>query len=135
MTRSTLTASAAFMAATAVSFVGATPGYAQTADIPAFVIMDEISVPIVDTARIDGVLRVSIVLQVRDADGAASLSRRMPELRAASLGAAIEFARLHASPFTPVDVRMLAAALAPALRGVDANITKVLIVKVSALAA
>ena len=135
MIRSIPTASAAVMAATAASFVGAAPGHAQPVEAATFITMDEISVPIVDTARIDGVLRVSIVLQARDTDGAATLARRMPELRAASLGAAIEFARLHASPFTPVDANLLAAALASALRGVDASIARVLIVRVSALAA
>lgn len=135
MTRSTLTAPAAFMATAVASVMGVAPGHAQTAEAATFVTMDEISVPIVDTARIDGVLRIRIVLQAHDTDGAAILARRMPELRAASLAAAIEFARLHASPFTPVDVRKLTATLAPTLRGVDANIAKVLIVKVSALAA
>ncbi|HSX54535.1 MAG TPA: hypothetical protein VLG14_04480 [Sphingomonas sp.] len=131
MTRSALTISA-FVAA---SVAGAVPGHAQQAPAERFVAMDEISVPIVDAGRIDGVLRVSIVLEARDTAGAADLARRTPELRAAGLGAAIEFARLHASPFTPVDVRRLSEALAPALRRVDPAIARVLIVKVSALAA
>ena len=131
MVRSALPVSA-FVAA---SIAGAAPGHAQQAQAETFVAMQEISVPIVDASRIDGVLRVSIVLEAKDAAGAASLARRMPELRAAGLGAAIEFARLHASPFTPVDVRRLSGMLAPALRGVDPAIARVLIVKVSALAA
>ena len=131
MTRSALTISA-FVAA---SVAGAVPGPAQQAPAERFVAMDEISVPIVDAGRIDGVLRVSIVLEARDTAGAADLARRIPELRAAGLGAAIEFARLHASPFTPVDVRRLSETLAPALRRVDPAIARVLIVKVSALAA
>jgi len=131
MTRSALIASALAVA----SFAVAAPGHAQQAQPATFVAMQEISVPIIDASRIDGVLRVSIVLEARDAAGAASLAQRMPELRAAGLGAAIEFARLHASPFTPVDVRKLSDTLAPALRNVEPGIARILIVKVSALAA
>lgn len=132
MIRSTLTISAALVAASVLS---AAPGHAQTPEAASFVIMEEISVPIVDAGRLDGVLRVSIVLQAHDVGGGANLARKMPELRAAGLSATIEFARLHASPFTPVDVNKLSAALTPALLGIDAGIAKVLIVKVSALAA
>lgn len=131
MTRSALTVSTLAVA----SLAAIAPGHAQQAKAETFVPMEEISVPIVDAGRIDGVLRVSIVLEARDAAGAASLAQRMPELRAAGLGAAIEFARLHASPFTPVNVRKLSDALTPALRGVDPGIARILIVKVSALAA
>lgn len=135
MNRSPLTIGAAFMAGAAAPFAAATPGHAQTAEAASFVAMDEISVPIVDAPRIDGVLRVSIMLQAHDADAAANLYRRMPELRAASLAGTIEFARLHASPFTPVDVRKLAATLTPLLLSVEPGIARVLIVKVSALTA
>lgn len=131
MIRSTLTVSAV----AAASFAVAAPGHAQELPAAPYVAMDEISVPIIDAGRIDGMLRVSIVLEARDTAGAASLARKMPELRAAGLGAAIEFARLHASPFTPVNVHKLAGTLEPALRGVDGTIARILIVKVSARAA
>ena len=131
MSRSALTVSAF----AAMSLAGATPVHAQGTQAATFVAMEEIAVPIVDAGRIDGVLRISIVVEGRDTAGPASLARKMPELRAAGLSAAIEFARLHASPFTPVDVRRLSGTLAPALRGVDGTIARVLIVKVSALAA
>ena len=131
MTRSALTVSAF----AAVSLASAAPVHAEETQAASFVAMEEISVPIVDAGRIDGVLRVSVVLQARDVAGAARLARKMPELRAAGLGAAIEFARLHASPFTPVNVHKLAGTLEPALRGVDGTIARILIVKVSALAA
>ncbi|HUD95462.1 hypothetical protein [Sphingobium sp.] len=131
MTRSALTASAVLAASIAI----AAPGHAAEVQGTDFVTMDEISVPIVDASRVEGVLRVSIVLQMRDADGATRLAQRMPELRAAGLSAAVEFARLHASPFTPVDARKLAAAMTPALSRVDAGIAKVLIVRLSAFTA
>lgn len=131
MIRSALTVSAV----AAASLAAVATGHAQELPAAPFVAMNEISVPIVDAGRIEGVLRVSIVIEARDAAGASRLARKMPELRAAGLGAAIEFARLHASPFTPVNVHKLAGTLEPALRGVDSTIARILIVKVSALAA
>jgi hypothetical protein len=97
-----------------------------------FVPLQPIDVPIVDAGRIDGVLHVSIVVQARSEQDAAALTERMPELRAAALPAAIEFARLRASRFAPVDVSRLAETIAPPVRQVNAAIAKVLIVKVSA---
>ncbi|WP_176594179.1 hypothetical protein [Sphingobium sp. EM0848] len=128
MTRSTLT-----MSAITAASLAALPAYAQEMPGATFVVMEEISAPIVDASRVDGLLRVSLVLQVRDAHGAARLARRMPELRAAGLAAAIELARLHGSPFTAVDANRLTAALTPVLQRVDGRITKVLIVKLSAM--
>jgi flagellar basal body-associated protein FliL len=133
MSRSALTVGSAFAALAATSIVCAPSADAQTSEASPFVAMDEISVPIVDASRIDGVLRISITLQARDANDAAKLAKRMPELRATSLSAAMEFARLHASPFTPVDARKLAAMLTPALQRVDDSITKILIVRLFAL--
>ncbi|KPH62811.1 MULTISPECIES: flagellar basal body-associated FliL family protein [Novosphingobium] len=99
---------------------------------PSFLAMDDIDAPIIDSGRIDGVLHVSIVVKTKSAESAAELAKRMPELRAASLAAAIEFARLHASPFTPVNVARLSAMMSPPIKRLDAGIEKVLIVKVSA---
>ncbi|HKY80483.1 MAG TPA: hypothetical protein VJM09_03320 [Sphingobium sp.] len=135
MTRSALTFGAAFAAVTSASIGNAASTQAQTPDLGNYVAMEEIGVPIVDAGRVGGTLRLSIVLQARDVQGAINLAGRKPELRAALLGAASEFARLHASPFAPVDAGKLAAALTPALRGVDPSITRVLIVKVFAMAA
>ncbi len=99
---------------------------------PSFVVMEPIDAPIVDSGRIDGVLHLSITVKAKSAENAAELAKRMPELRAASLAAAIEFARLHASPYTPVNVARLSAMVAPPLKRLDKGIEKVLIVKVSA---
>jgi hypothetical protein len=117
----------------AASLLGATPSHAAEGQASPFITMEEISVPIIDASRIEGVLRVSLVLQARDADGATRLVRRIPELRMAGLGAAIEFARLHASPFSAVDAARLSSALTYALKGMDKGIVQVLIVKVSAM--
>ncbi|WP_313433910.1 hypothetical protein [Novosphingobium sp.] len=99
---------------------------------PSFVVMEPIDAPIVDSGRIDGVLHLSITVKTKSAENAAELAKRMPELRAASLAAAIEFARLHASPYTPVNVARLSAMMAPPIKRLDKGIEKVLIVKVSA---
>jgi hypothetical protein len=134
MTRSSSTARIALATATALSLAIAAPAQAQTQNMLAatFCSMEEISVPIIDAGRIDGILRVTLVLEARDATSATELGKRMPELRAAALAEAIEFARLYASPFTPVDARKLAASLTPALRRVSPLIKRVLIVKVAA---
>ena len=97
-----------------------------------FVYMPEINVPIVDAGRLDGILRIKVVLQPRSDAAAIRLATRMPELRAAGLSAAIEYARLYASPYTPIDVEKLTAAMATSLTSVDGGIGKVLIVKVTA---
>ncbi|EZP80148.1 hypothetical protein BV97_03562 [Novosphingobium resinovorum] len=99
---------------------------------PTFLPMEQIDAPIVDGGRVDGVLHVAITLQAKTADDAAALAKRMPELRAAALPATIEFARLRASRFSPVDVERLAGMIAPSVKRVDPAIDKVLIVKVSA---
>lgn len=100
---------------------------------PSFVTLTPIDAPIVDGGRVDGILHVSLVVKANSAGTAAELGKRMPELRAAALPATIEFARLRASRFTPVDVSLLAESIAPSVKRVDgAGIDEVLIVKVSA---
>ncbi|WP_232493720.1 hypothetical protein [Novosphingobium kaempferiae] len=127
----------------AVPLTGPLPAFAantdprKAAEMPpadaSFLPLEEIDVPIVDGGRVDGVLHLTVVVQAKTGDDAAALGKRMPELRAAVLPAAIEFARLRASRFAPVDVARLSAMIAPPLKRVDAAIDKVLIVKVSAM--
>ncbi|MBO9725468.1 MAG: hypothetical protein J7530_13910 [Novosphingobium sp.] len=99
---------------------------------PSFLVMEPIDAPIVDSGRIDGVLHLSLAVKMKSAENAAELAKRMPELRAASLAAAIEFARLHASPYAPVNVARLSAMMAPPIKQLDTGVEKVLIVQVSA---
>jgi hypothetical protein len=93
--------------------------------------MDEIRVPIIDGDRADGTLLFKLVLVAKDEAAAAHATATLPALRSASLGAAVEFARLYASPLTPVDAMRLATDVTAALRG-DSGITRVLVVEVSA---
>jgi hypothetical protein len=97
-----------------------------------FVTLEEISVPIVEGARADGRLRLKLVLEAQDAAAAERLLAALPLLRATSLSAALEFARLYASPMTPVDVGRLSSDLTAALKKQDAGIARVLIVEVAA---
>jgi hypothetical protein len=99
---------------------------------PLLVPMAEIAVPIIDAGQIEGVLRFTLVLRAKDAASAAMLAEQEPRLRAAALGAGLEFARLRASPYRPVDVPRLSQALDAALRATDPAAERVLIVKVIA---
>lgn len=126
---------ALLLAATApVHAANTEPRKAATVPAPdaSFVSLEPIEVPIVDGGRIDGVFHVTIVLQAKSADEATALVGRMPELRAVTLPAVIEFARLHASRFVPVDVTRLAATITPPVKALDRSIDKVLVVRVSA---
>lgn len=94
--------------------------------------MDELSVPIVDASRADGALRIKLVLETVDGSAAARAAAELPTLRAASLAAAVEFARLYASPMAPVDAERLATDMTAALHEQDKGISRVLIVEVLA---
>lgn len=137
---------AALLVATVAATAAAVPTQAETGQTeteakkadpipppdPSFVVMEPIDAPIIDSGRIDGVLHLSLAVKTKSAENAAELTKRMPELRAASLAAAIEFARLHASPYAPVNVARLSAMMAAPIKRLDRGIEKVLIVKVSA---
>lgn len=101
---------------------------------PSLVPMDEITVPIVDGARMEGVLRFTLVLRARDADEAAELGRKITQLRSAALLAGLDFARLRASPYRAVDVQRLADNLDTALKAADPTVEQALIVRVGASA-
>ncbi|QIG79671.1 hypothetical protein [Stakelama tenebrarum] len=94
--------------------------------------MDRISVPITDGGRLDGNLRVALVLDAADEESAAQLKETMPELRAAALAASLEFARLHASGMRAVDVSLLDHDLTGALQAANHGVARVLIVEVAA---
>lgn len=101
-------------------------------DSGALVQLEDIQTPIIDSGRLDGVLDVALVVQARTPVDAAALKTRLPELRAAALSGAMEFSRLYASPFAPVDARKLRAELSETIRQVDPAITDVLVVRVGA---
>lgn len=112
----------------------ASPAQAQSAEALTFVRMKEISVPIIDAGRMDGILHITLVLQARTEGDVIPIRRKLAELRSAGLGAAIEFARLYASPYAPVDVERLSERMSEAMKNAVPEIDKVLIVEVSARA-
>lgn len=99
---------------------------------PHFVPMDEVTVPIVESDRVNGALRFKLVLEAADAPTAERLTASLPTLRAAALGAALDFARLSASARRPVDAGRLDRDLSAAIRRADAGVARVLIVEVAA---
>ena len=98
----------------------------------AFVRLDEIKIPIVDSNRVTGALRVKLVLQAADSASADAAARSIPQLRAAGLAGLCEFGRLYASAFSAVDVARLDAHLLAAIQRQDPQIARVLIVEVEA---
>lgn len=124
----------ALLAVMALATAGMAPAATQAVPFNPdnLVKLEQIDTPIVDAGRIDGVMHVQLVVETKSAANASGLSKRMPELRAASLAASIEFARLRASPFTALNVSQLSQTLTPALQRVDPDISRVLIVRATA---
>jgi hypothetical protein len=107
-------------------------GAARAHDVPQFLPMAPLVVPIVASDHLEGALRLKLVLTAKDAVSLARLTARLPELRAASFAGAIEFSRLFASAQTPVNAMRLRADLTTTLRAMDEGVDRVLIVEVSA---
>ncbi|MET1754382.1 hypothetical protein ABVV53_02720 [Novosphingobium sp. RD2P27] len=115
--------------------VAATAGADKTENAalePHLVPMQEIAVPIIDGDRLDGTFRVKTFLAADDAEAAERIEAALPRLRSASLAAALEFSRLHASPFRPVDAEMLSKDLTEALQSEEPGVTRALVVEVVA---
>ena len=94
--------------------------------------MAEVEVPIVDADRVSGALRFKLVLDASDSAAAGRMSARLPDLRATTVAAALEFARLNASGLRAVDAEQLDRDLTAALKPVEPGLSRVLIVEVSA---
>ncbi|MBO9623757.1 MAG: hypothetical protein J7500_13705 [Sphingomonas sp.] len=94
--------------------------------------MDEVSVPIVDADRVAGALRFKLVLDARDDATAARMTAQLPALRATTVAAALEFARLNASGLRAVDAQQLDHDLTAALQSGEPGLARVLIVEVAA---
>ncbi|WP_448661393.1 hypothetical protein ACG3SL_12130 [Sphingomonas sp. CJ20] len=94
--------------------------------------MEEMIVPIVDADRVTGALRFKLVLQATDPAAAAKMTEELPMLRAATVAAGLEFARLNASGMRAVDVARLDSDLTSALKAAEPGVSRVLIVQVGA---
>jgi hypothetical protein len=95
----------------------------------AFVPLDEVVVPIIGSDRVEGTLRLRMVVETGDAD---AVSDRMPALRAASLAAAVEHSRLYASALAPVNAEQLGGDMNAALKHADPAVGRVLLTEVGA---
>lgn len=98
---------------------------------PQYVALDAIVVPIVDADRLTGNFRLKITLDAGDAAAAEAMKPRLPMLRQAALGSAMDFARLHASPFMPVNAELLERDLQSAM-ATELGKGRILITEVSA---
>jgi hypothetical protein len=94
--------------------------------------MEEITVPIVDADRMAGSLYFKLVLEAGNIEVAAQVVKDLPMLRAASVAAGLEFARLNASGLRAVDAELLDHDLTAAIKAAQPGITRVLIVEVRA---
>ncbi len=101
---------------------------------PQLVEMAPIVVPIVGSDRLEGALRLKLVVAASDSGALARVTKRLPALRAVTVAGAIEFSRLYASPQSPVDAVKLRTSLAGALRADNHDVADVLIVEISAAA-
>lgn len=94
-----------------------------------------IRVPIIDSGRITGDLNLKLMLRpAANASGAHGKGEgdKAPAVRAALVSAALEFARLYASPFRAVDAGQLSAQLTAAAHGADPSVEQVLLIEISA---
>ena len=94
--------------------------------------MDEITVPIVDADRMAGSLNFKLVLEAGTSEVADQVMRDLPLLRAATVAAGLEFARLNASGLRAVDAEQLDHDLTAAIKAAQPGITRVLIIEVRA---
>lgn len=126
---------ASLAASQGAAALGSNGGDASAGGGMHFIPMDGLDVPIVEGDRADGRLRLKLVLRASDEVGAQRIRAALPALREASLAAAIEFARLYATPFAPVDAGRLAHDMTAALHAQEQAIDTVLLVEVSAVRA
>lgn len=94
--------------------------------------MDEITVPIIDADRMAGSLNFKLVLEAGSNEIAIQVLKDLPVLRATSVEAGLEFARLNASGLRAVDAEQLDHDLTAAIKAAQPGITRVLIVEVRA---
>ncbi|MGN6374402.1 MAG: hypothetical protein ACTHMG_02490 [Sphingomonas sp.] len=97
---------------------------------PPLVAAAPLDVPIVDAGAVIGRLTFTASFELADPAAAAMATAQAPQLRAATLAAALDFARLHASPYLPVDAQLLSDGLTRAARAVNPGVRRVLIIEV-----
>lgn len=94
--------------------------------------MDEVTVPIIDSDRVNGALTFKLVIDAGTDETAKKMTADMPVLRSATIAAGLEFARLNASALRAVDAERLDHDLTAALKAAEPGLVRVLIVEVEA---
>jgi hypothetical protein len=135
MRNAIIVAAAGLLALSSSHAAGSEHGRPQPRIGITFVPIAEITTPIFGDSRVEGALSVTLVIEAKDAQAAVALKAQMPSLRASSLAATIEFARLYASGFLPVDAERLSADLNAGLKRDHPGIVRVLITRVIAVPA
>jgi len=123
---------AAALSSLAGGSMAAADNHAPASEPAAFLNVEDITTPIFSAGGIDGSLSVSVAIQAHDANMVNDLRIKMPELRAALVTTTLEFSRLYASGFKPVDAELLDDQLSSALKRVHPGAEKILILKLSA---
>ncbi|AMO72594.1 hypothetical protein [Sphingorhabdus sp. M41] len=119
----------------AMSVVVAVPSAAASlakTDPETFVMLDPVSVPIIDGGRLEGRLDFTVVIAARDSASAEDLDGNVAKLRDTLIDAALDFSSLYASSKTPVDARLLVAKLQAAMLAKDPRVAAIYLVDVSA---
>lgn len=99
---------------------------------PHLVTISDIVVPIIDANRLGGRLSFDIVIDAVDASAAGRLTAASARLRSTIITSGLEFSRLYASGSRPVDAEELALEMTRSLRATNADIDRVLVVKLAA---
>ena len=92
--------------------------------------IEKITVPIIGSTRIEGSLRVELVLDATNAGAAETISDQAPAIRATLIAAALEFARLYASAHGASNAERLRAGLTSALKREHEGVRDVLVVEI-----
>lgn len=122
--------STARLPAAAALLAMATPVGAADGGNSEIVSLGTFNVPIIDGGRVDGILHLELVIAPADRSDVRRLAVSQPTVRAAVLGAVLDFAQLRASPRVAVDANALSQALDAAARAADPAAGHVLILEV-----
>lgn len=94
----------------------------------AFLSINPISVPIIESGRITGQFRVVLKLVPQTPEDGAVLSAHQPAIQSILLSAANEYARLNVSTYRPVNVKTLRKLLLDAVRKPGHKVKDVLVI-------
>lgn len=106
----------------------ASPVRAEGAGEGGLLSINPISVPIIESGRINGQFRVVLKLVPQTPEDGAVLSAHLPAIQSILLSAANEYARLNVSTFRPVNIKTLRKLLLAAVRKPGHKVKDVLVI-------